>query len=81
MFVMSRQMKYAFKASFLPLIIYFILPGALAQTLDTADDASMAESMDQAAQAFEKMKAQYAAASPGGYKQWAEKRAYPVDSG
>jgi hypothetical protein len=61
---MSKKMNYALSSSSLLMILFFTYASVEAQTLDTADNASMAESMDSAAQAFEKMKAQYRAASP-----------------
>jgi hypothetical protein len=71
-------MNYALSSSSLLMILFFTYASVEAQTLDTADNASMAESMDSAAQAFEKMKAQYRAASPDGYKQWAELRHFNI---
>ena len=62
-----------------PLIVYCLASStSRAQTLDTADNASMAGSMDQAIQAVEKMKAEYKSADPAAYERWAKSRHFDV---
>lgn len=71
-------MRYIRHSTLLLPLLFLHHSTTVAQTLDTADDASMAESMDQAVQGLAKMRADYEKNSPAGFERWAKKHNFNI---